>query len=186
MTTYIGLLRAVNLGGRNVVSMAMFRELLTGLGLEDAQTLLQSGNAVFRGRLPAAATGEQAIERACHETFGFAVEAFVRTRGEWDAIVARNPFPAAAESDPAHLLVMACRAEVPAASVAKLQSSIKGPEQVQSRGREVYIVYPAGIGESKLTAALLEKALGARGTARNWKTVLKLQARAASIDTPKA
>ncbi len=38
-----------------------------------------------------------------------------------------------------------------------------------------YVVYPEGIGRSKLSNALLGRHLGA-GTARNWNTVLKLQA----------
>jgi uncharacterized protein (DUF1697 family) len=41
-------------------------------------------------------------------------------------------------------------------------------------GREVYLVYPDGIGRSRLTNAVIEKKLGARGTGRNWNTVLKL------------
>jgi uncharacterized protein (DUF1697 family) len=40
----------------------------------------------------------------------------------------------------------------------------------------LYIVYPDGIGRSRLTGAVIEKMLGTRGTARNWNTVLKLNA----------
>ena len=43
-------------------------------------------------------------------------------------------------------------------------------------GRHAYFVYPDGIGKSKLTMSLIERKLGTRGTARNWNTVLKLQA----------
>jgi uncharacterized protein (DUF1697 family) len=45
-----------------------------------------------------------------------------------------------------------------------------------AKGRQLYIVYPAGIGTSKLTGALIEKKLNNRGTARNWNTILKLAA----------
>ena len=47
----------------------------------------------------------------------------------------------------------------------------KGPERVQVVGREAFIVYPNGVGKSKLNL----KPLGT-GTARNWNTVLKLRA----------
>lgn len=42
------------------------------------------------------------------------------------------------------------------------------------QGRHAYIVYPDGIGRSKLTTALIEKHLGTRVTGRNWNTVRKL------------
>jgi uncharacterized protein (DUF1697 family) len=44
-----------------------------------------------------------------------------------------------------------------------------------------YIVYPDGIGRSRLTNQLIEKMLGTRGTGRNWNTVLKLDALADSM-----
>ena len=46
-------------------------------------------------------------------------------------------------------------------------------------GHKHYIVYPDGIGRSRLTNALIDKQLGTRGTGRNWNTVLKLTALAA-------
>jgi uncharacterized protein (DUF1697 family) len=62
------------------------------------------------------------------------------------------------------------------AAVKALQAAIRGPEQIAVRGRELYATYPAGIGRSKLTVALIEQKLGVRGTGRNWNTVLKLAA----------
>jgi uncharacterized protein (DUF1697 family) len=47
---------------------------------------------------------------------------------------------------------------------------------VRAEGRQAYIVYPNGIGRSRLTNALIEKKLRTRGTGRNWNTVLKLDA----------
>jgi uncharacterized protein (DUF1697 family) len=41
---------------------------------------------------------------------------------------------------------------------------------------KLYIVYPAGIGRSKRTGTLIEQKHGARGTGRNWNTILKLAA----------
>ena len=54
------------------------------------------------------------------------------------------------------------------------QAAIKGPEIVRGEGRQAYIVYPDGVGRSKLTATLIEKKLRTRATGRNWNTVLKL------------
>ena len=50
MTTYVALLRGVNVGKARRVPMAEFRKLLVALGCTDVVTLLNSGNAVFRAR----------------------------------------------------------------------------------------------------------------------------------------
>jgi len=60
--------------------------------------------------------------------------------------------------------------------VTELTKAIVGRETVKLVGQVLYLVYPDGIGESKLTAALIEKKLGVAGTARNWNTALKLAA----------
>jgi uncharacterized protein (DUF1697 family) len=70
---------------------------------------------------------------------------------------------------------MVLKAAPPAKKVAALQAAIAGPEQIRCDGKQLYVVYPAGIGRSKLTGVLIEKKLDARGTGRNWNTVLKLQ-----------
>jgi uncharacterized protein (DUF1697 family) len=64
----------------------------------------------------------------------------------------------------------------PSVQAAKdLQTAITGSEIVRVEGRQAYIVYPDGIGRSRLTTALIEKKLRTRGTGRNWNTVLKLE-----------
>lgn len=40
-----------------------------------------------------------------------------------------------------------------------------------NKGKQAYIVYPDGIGRSRITNALVERKLGSRGTGRNWNTV---------------
>jgi uncharacterized protein (DUF1697 family) len=61
-------------------------------------------------------------------------------------------------------------------NIQSLQHSIKGREVISPSGRELYITYPDGIGNSKLTNTAIEKHLALRGTARNWNTILKLAA----------
>jgi uncharacterized protein (DUF1697 family) len=69
---------------------------------------------------------------------------------------------------------MCLKASPPADRVAALQAAIRGREVVRAAGRHAYIVYPDGIGTSRLTVALIERKLGTRGTGRNWNTVLRL------------
>ncbi len=171
---HIALLRAVNLPGHNKIGMAELRDLLVGLGFKDAQTLLQSGNLVFSGGAKTTEALEQALERAAAKRFGLETDFFVRTAQEWQSVIDANPFPREAKDDPSHLLAVITKDAVDPAKVTMLQKAIVGREVVRAKGRCAYIVYPDGIGRSKLTSAIIEKKLGTRGTARNWNTVLKL------------
>ena len=176
MTTHIGLLRAVNLGSHNKVAMADLRALVDALGLAEPRTLLQSGNVVFRGGRRSGTALERLLEQAALSRLALTTDFFVRTAEEWASLVARNPFPEEAARDPGHL-VMFCLKESPAAArVSELQSAITGREVVRADGRQAYVVYPDGIGTSRLSIAMIEKKLGTRGTGRNWNTVLKLHA----------
>ncbi len=174
MAVYIALLRGVNLAGHKMVAMADLRAMLTDLGFTDVRSLLQSGNLVFHTRAQASAGLERVLEQETKRRLGLETEFHLRTAPEWQTIVARNPFPDAARRDPGHLLVM-CFKDAPAAKDVKaLQAAIKGREVVRAVGRQAYIIYPDGVGRSRLTTALIDKTLGLRGTGRNWNTVVKL------------
>ncbi|WP_088343659.1 MULTISPECIES: DUF1697 domain-containing protein [Rhodomicrobium] len=181
MTIQIALLRAVNVGGRTKLPMADLRKVFAGLGYEDARTVLQTGNVVF-----SAAHGGQALEaeleKAVAAELGLKTDILLRSAAEWDGIVAANPFPDEAESDPSHLVVMPLKGTAPKSAVAELNAAIQGREIVKADGAQLYITYPDGIGRSKLTIGLIEKKIGCRGTGRNWNTILKIAeaARAAS------
>jgi uncharacterized protein (DUF1697 family) len=174
MPTFVTVLRAINIGAHNRIKMADLRAMLEKIGLEDAQTLLVSGNAVFRSPAASSAKLEQLLEQASTKHLGVTTDYFVRSAKEWQAIIDANPFPKEAKGDPGHLLMMCLRDAPSAAAVTALQAAIKGRELVRAHGRHAYFVYPDGVGASKLSITMIEKALGTRGTARNWNTVLKL------------
>jgi uncharacterized protein (DUF1697 family) len=179
-TSYVALLRAVNLAGRNAVSMTALRELLGGMGLIDPVTLLQSGNAVFAAGSGSPAKLEGKLEAAIAGRFGFEVRVLVRSHVQWLEAIERNPFPREATADPGHLLLLALERTPAAGALGALREAISGRERVELDGRTLYAVYPDGVGTSKLTTALIERKLGAAATGRNWNTVLKL---AALLDT---
>ncbi len=174
MPARIALLRAINLGGKTSVPMTALRAAVQAAGLADVETLLQSGNLVFRSDERDLAALEMLLERAFAERFGFSTDIFVRTAAEWAALIDANPFLEMAERDPGHLVLFSLKAEPSEEGVAALRTAIRGPEFFEARGRHLYVAYPDGIGRSKLTSAVIEKRLGTRGTGRNWNTVLKL------------
>ena len=178
MTTYIALLRGINVGGHKAVAMSDLRSLLEELGFSNVRTLLQTGNLVFAGRARSAGALERLLETEAAKRLDLETTFLVRTANEWHAVIADNPFREEAKSVPSHLVVPFLKDAPQATAVRSLQAAIRGPEIVRSQGRQLYIVYPAGIGRSRLTNKLIEDKLGTRGTGRNWNTVVKLAAMA--------
>lgn len=177
---HVALLRAVNLGGHNRVRMADLRSLLAELGLEDPRSLRASGNLVFgsAGRTPAEL--ESLLEAAAADRLGLDTDIFVRTAEQWSALVEANPFPDEAEADPSHLLAMLLKEAPAPGAVEALRDWIPGRERIRTRGRVAYVVYPDGIGRSRLTTAKLETHLDTSLTGRNWNTVVALEEMAGS------
>ena len=175
MPNCVALLRGINVGGKNKIAMATLREMFDAIGFPDAKSLLQSGNIVFQAGRQSTSAIEKTLEKQSAHRLNLSFDYFVRTAAEWSKIIAANPFAAEAKTDPSHLIVMALKDVADAKSVKALQAALKGPEIVRAKGRELFIYYPAGIGTSKLTNAVIEKMIGLRGTARNWNTVMKLE-----------
>jgi uncharacterized protein (DUF1697 family) len=174
MTTCVALLRGINVGGHKPIGMADLRKFLEQLGFADAQSLLQSGNLIFRSKARTTVRLEKLLETEGRKRLGLETDFFVRTAEVWKAIIARNPFREEAERDPGHLVVVFLKDAPAAAAVDALQAAITGPEVVHADGRQAYITFPDGMGRSRLTHTLIEKKLGTRGTGRNWNTVLKI------------
>jgi uncharacterized protein (DUF1697 family) len=174
MTVYVGLLRAVNVAGSSPLSMAALSALMSRQGFENVHTILQSGNVVFHSDSAHVVGLERIIQRALSDRLGLSTDVFLRTASDWRSIVKRNPFPREAQADPAHLVVTILKGSPTAQEWRSLMEAIHGRERVRAGGRHAYIVYPDGIGRSKLTAALIERKLSTRGTSRNWNTVQKL------------
>ena len=93
VTTYLILLRGINVGGRNRVPMAPLRELLGELGYSDVSTYIASGNVILRSDRPPDAVKRQ-IEAALPTRFRLdsgLVAVRVMTHAELRAVVDRRP-----------------------------------------------------------------------------------------------
>jgi uncharacterized protein (DUF1697 family) len=175
MTEYVALLRAVNVGG-TVVPMASLRSVGEGAGFRDVKTFLQSGNVLFHGPARATATIERTLETETAAGLGITTDYLVRTTREWRAVIDGNPFPVEARETPAFLHVVFLKGSPTAGADARLRDAIRGRERTRLGDRCVYVVYPDGAGRSKLTLKVIERAVGHRGTARNWNTVTRVAA----------
>lgn len=183
LTAVVSLLRGVNVTGHHKIGMEALRALYGSLGLQNVQTYIQSGNVVFsteEGNLvPLAGRIGAAIERA----FGFRPDVVLRTASELREVVAGNPFATRPGLVPGRLLVMFLAGDPSAEARRKVLEIKADPEELRAGARHLYIYFPNGVGQAKLSMALVERTLQTPATGRNWNTVERLLAMAEAIET---
>ena len=174
-TTFVALLRGVNVGGGNRLTMAALQAAFAEAGGRRVETLLQSGNVVFDA--PASA-GEAIVARArasLARLISNDAPIVLRDGESWLRLVAANPFLAAGGD--VDVLHVACLSALPSAErVARLETDRSPPDAFVVVGAEVYLSLPNGVARSKLSNAWLDSRLGVVSTMRNWRTVTKLAA----------
>ena len=174
MTTWVALLRGINVGGANKVAMKDLRASVSSLGYADVVTYIQSGNVVFD-------TGDDATESAVNEairsllveTHGLEVPVVVRTATEFEGAADRHP-DADGGIDPKLLHVAFLDRTPAAAAVADLDPQEWDPDRWSLVGRELYLTYPDGSARSKMTIDRFERPWGVTATARNLNSVRKI------------
>ena len=167
MTRSAVLLRGVNLGKHNRISMPDFRAVLEGLGCRDVQTYVQSGNAVVEHDGTTAEL-ERTVAAALADR-GLPVPVMVRTGDELARVVEASPWQ---DLDPKHFHVAFLAGEPDPAKVAAIDHEALRPERVVVGERLLYLDYALGAGRSK---GLDRLRLGVDATARNWRTVNALR-----------
>jgi uncharacterized protein (DUF1697 family) len=170
------LLRGINVGGNKRVAMADLRQLLSGLGLTDVATLLQSGNAVFSFRRTKPEVLARRIEAAIREQLGLEVACIVRSREEMEAVIAGNPLGEVATDGSKLLLVFLSEAPDPK-RMAEHDPVELAPDQIRLGDRVIYQWCPEGILAAPPVGGFAEKYWSVTTTGRNWNTVTKLVAR---------
>jgi uncharacterized protein (DUF1697 family) len=173
MGKFVAFLRGINVGGRAKLPMAGLRDSCADLGWKDVSTYIQSGNVVFdaTGKAPAL---ESALEKAIEKNFGFAPATIVRSAAGLAGLAEANPFPEASAKEP-HWVLLGLSKEKPRPGAAEaIEAKAQAGEKVVQAGGALWFHYPKGVGTSKLTPALIDRAVGSPLTARNWRTILKL------------
>ena len=174
MSTFIALLRGINVGKAKRVPMVELRALLSGLGYTGVSTLVNSGNAVFRAQMGSPAQHAASIASAISNQFQFEVPVIVKSAKQLTTIINENPVTAETGQH-SRLLVVFAQNKNLLAGLEGIETLATPPEKFEVGKNAAYLFCPKGILESKAGAALLGKA-GKTITTRNWATVLKLQA----------
>lgn len=169
MRRYVGLLRAVNVGGLKL-PMAELKAMSDAAGFEAAQTYIASGNVVFRSALSEVEV-KAALEPRLKAFAGKSVPVMVRSPEALEEVIAANPF---GDAKPNLMLVLFLDEPPPADTLDEVRH--QNGERIALGKREIYIDYSGGVGTSKLAFPAMKL-----GTARNLNTVRKLADMAAAL-----
>jgi uncharacterized protein (DUF1697 family) len=172
-TTFIALLRGINVGGHRIIPMAELRSLCAENNWGDVQSYVQSGNLVFTATA-AAADLEAELEQLLEQRFGFSVPVIMRVASDWSSYIESNPFPEASEKEPNRVMLALAKAPPKPGAVPGLRERAASSERIERVDDALWIHFGAGVAGSKLTPALLDRLVGSPVTTRNWRTVVKL------------
>ncbi|MEQ1841253.1 MAG: DUF1697 domain-containing protein [Verrucomicrobiales bacterium] len=171
---YVALLRGINVGGNKPIPMKPLTALCAGIGWTGIRTCLQTGNVVFRSA-GSAQELEVQLERAILDHFGFPVSVVVRDAVVFGSYIAEVPFVSQTATEPSRVLLYLTKLPPRPDTAETLTSRSLAGEIVVLAGDALWIFFPNGIGPSKLTPALIDRAVGSIATGRNWTTVTRIQ-----------
>lgn len=172
--SHVALLRGINVGGKNKLPMNDLAAVFTDVGCTSVQTYIQSGNVVFFAKAALAKRVARLVAAAIAERLGLDVPVVLRTVEELRAVAGANPFlKKGTDTKTLHVAFLADRPD--AKKVAALEHpDPKSSDAFAVRGREVYLLFPAGVAKTKLSNRFFDARLETTSTVRNWRTVLKL------------
>jgi uncharacterized protein (DUF1697 family) len=163
MTSYVALLRGVNLMGSTTLRMSDLKTIAAKLGLQSPRTFIASGNLLFASG-KREGTLKSDLESTLEKHMSRAVRVMIRTAKEMAGVVAANPFA----DEPGNRVVAIFLDEAPPGD-ALAQAKNVASERMALGRREIYVHYPDGQGRSKLRIPA-----AAAGTARNMNSVAKM------------
>ncbi|NJX15263.1 DUF1697 domain-containing protein [Tamlana crocina] len=171
MTTYIALLRGINVGGQKKVPMADLRGLLSKMGLKNVKTYIQSGNVVFQSSEEDIRILENEIRSAILKHFSFEVPVLVKASADFKNILNDCPFPEAMKLNSYFVLLFSKPNDK---AVEAVKSMTYPNETFVITDACVYLHCAQGYGKAKLNNNTFERKLNITSTARNYKTMTKL------------
>ncbi len=174
MTTYICILRGINVGGNRMIKMDALRLLMSELACSNVKTYIQSGNIVFQSEAKDETVLEQKISETITSTFGFDVPVMVINATKWSAILAKNPFLQDKNKEASFLHITFLAEKPTEENKQKIQAAQFQDDDFVIIDKVVYLYCPNGYSNSKLTNGFLENKLKTTATTRNWKTCKEL------------
>jgi uncharacterized protein (DUF1697 family) len=175
MTTYISMLRGINVGSQKIIRLADLISLYEALDFTAVKTYIQSGNVLFNSPEQDISKLATAIEEQIEQAFGYKLTVFIRQPADFQRIIAGSPFLGERHEDPARLHITFLYRPVTEAELRLLdQPKAETGDEFVACTQEIYLFCPNGYGITKLSNVYFERKLHVPATTRNWNTVLAL------------
>lgn len=181
MIRYVAFLRAINVGGQNLIKMQELARIFASAGFKNVRTFIQSGNVIFDSRSGNSAALTKKIERALQQTLGYKVTVMLRTLAEIQEIVRRNPFKKTPPGADVMMFVVFLAEEPKTRPKLPLISTKENFEIFEVRDRAAFILSRRKK-NGRFGFPNVEKELGVSGTARNITTVRRIVDFATTVD----
>src|SRR4051794_2556911 len=136
VATYIGFLRAINLGSTRKFPKASIVRAVEAAGFTDVATYINTGNVRFDTTMRSRARIETALEEAFEAEAGFAVPTIVFTQKE----LRETPEHASSSAPGGRHYVSLLKEAPTAAAVTRLEDSITTDEVAKVGGRAVHLL----------------------------------------------
>ena len=174
MTTYVGFLRGINVGGHKVIKMEDLRDMLASMGLLEVKTIIQSGNVSFTFDEANKEILRNRIEKGLREKLGYAVTMLLRTREEINYLLRSDPFGHVV-ADRKTKLYVSFLYRLPERQVRlPLINEKEGLEVIRMEGEEAFVISREVNGRYGFPNNFIEKELSVLATTRNWNTITRM------------
>ncbi len=176
MMRYVAFLRGINLGNRRL-PMSRLKALFEGLGFEDVQTFIASGNVLFSTAVAETGPLELRIAKHLETSLSYRVDPFVRTLGDVVDLGKMTVFPEQGqEGITVHVGFLQQR--LPTDIEARLNRVRTDQDEFRVVGREYYWLCRIRTSESTVWTLPEVKALRLpTSTMRNMSSIRKLIAK---------
>ena len=174
MTTYIALLRGVNVSGQKILSMESLKTVLSEAGFKNVNTYIQSGNIIFNFDETDKVKIGNTISQLIKEKFSFDVTTIILTSQELQIYMDGNPFLKENDTDPKQLYFTFLETQPIKELVEKIKTFDFSPDRFIVFNHIIYVNCPNGYGKTKINNQFFEKKLKVNATTRNLNTVKKL------------
>lgn len=172
---YVAFLRAINVGGRNMIKMEDLKRLCESLGLKNVRTFIQSGNVLFDSAARNADALARKIEKGIKQQFRLDIAVAVTSLSSLEKLARENPFGKTVASPDVRLFVIFLVAEPPRKPALPDKYDKEAIEVIALGKREACIVCRRKPnGTVGFPNSFVEKEFGVAGTTRDWNTVNRI------------
>ena len=170
---YVALLRGINVGGRNIVSMADLRAAFETEGYGSVSTYIQSGNVLFETDAPRSSL-ERDLESMLERHLGSPLVVIIRSHVQLRSIVGRAPDGFGDDPDTFHSDVVFLTGGLTSRRAMGVVSLREGVDEAWAGTGVVYFRRLSARRSQSRMSRIVSTPEYQRMTIRNWNTTTKL------------